>query len=79
MSIERLKMLKTRLKNYQECEEAILTGAQSYQIGKRELTRADLSEIANMIKYLENEIVREEAINSGKKRNTILGIVPRDI
>lgn len=79
MSKERLNMLKKRLKNYQECEEAILTGAQSYQIGKRELTRANLSEIADMIKYLEDEISREESKSLGKKRNATLGIVPRDI
>lgn len=79
MSKERLDMLKSRLKNYRDCEEAILTGAQSYQIGKRELTRANLSEIANMIKYLEDEISMEEAKTSGKKRNATLGIVPRDI
>ena len=49
-----LERYKKRLEQYYAAEEAILSGAQSYKVGSRSLTRANLNEIADMIKYLEN-------------------------
>ena len=37
--------MNARLKQYLEAEKAILVGGQSYRIGNRTLTRADLAEI----------------------------------
>jgi hypothetical protein len=74
----RLETLKTRLQQYIDCESAILSGAQSYAIGSRNLTRANLAEIAKMIKYLENEIAVEESKAAGKGRNRMFGVIPRD-
>lgn len=74
----RLETLRIRLRQYLACEEAILGGAQSYTIGPRNLTRANLAEIADMIKYLENEIANEEAKEEGRGRNLMFGIIPRD-
>lgn len=74
----RLETLQTRLTQYLECESAILSGAQSYAIGSRNLTRANLAEISSMIRYLEKEIANEESISSGKGRNRVFGVIPRD-
>ena len=74
----RLEMLNDRLTSYLTCEESILSGAQSYAIGGRNLTRANLSEISKMIKYLEKEISQEESKKSGSGRNRVAGIIPRD-
>lgn len=63
---------------YLNCEIAILEGAQSYQIGSKQLNRANLSHIRLMIEYLEKEIAQEESKISGKGRNRVLGIIPRD-
>lgn len=56
--------IEKRLELYYEAEEAILSGAQSYTVGKRQLTRADLSEIEATITNLENAI----AVLDNKRR-----------
>ena len=76
--MSRLTDLQTRLQQYSSCETAILDGAQSYGVGSRSLTRANLKEIADMIRYLEQEITAEQAKASGKRRNWSGGIIPRD-
>lgn len=43
---------RQRLQNYLACEEAILNGAQSYTIGSRTYTRADLEDIQSAIESL---------------------------
>lgn len=44
--------LNLRLKQYLEAEKAILIAGQSYKIGNRTLTRANLSEIQEAISSL---------------------------
>lgn len=61
-----------------QCEAAILAGAQSYAIGSRNLTRANLAEVTEMIKQLEKEIAIEEAKSAGRGRNKMFGVIPRD-
>jgi hypothetical protein len=78
MAETRLQTLETRLENYLKCEEAILSGAQSYQIGSRQMTKANLYHIKDMIKYLENEIEQEKSRIAGKGRNKSFGVIPRD-
>lgn len=78
MEISRLEDLKLRKAAYRECENAILGGAQSYQLSGRQLTRANLGEIAEMIKYLEKEIKAETAMSQGGGRNKMFGVIPRD-
>lgn len=75
----RLEMLQSRLQQYLNCEAAILSGAQEYMIGSRRLTRANLREIGNMIRYLEQEIANEQAKLAGGCRNRTIGVVPRDL
>lgn len=44
--------LNLRLKQYLEAEKAILIAGQSYKIGNRTLSRADLSEVREAISSL---------------------------
>lgn len=76
--MSRLTELQTRLQQYTSCEMAILDGAQSYGIGSRNLTRANLKDISEMIQYLEKEVAAETANQSGTGRNRTMGIIPRD-
>ncbi len=75
---EKIKKKKTRLDMYYAAEQAILGGAQSYSMGTRTLTRANLSEIKNMIDTLEDEIDQLEKQQSGRKPRKAFGVVPRD-
>lgn len=74
----RLQMYQARLSAYYAAEMAILEGAQSYKIGSRNLTRANLAEISDMIKYLEQRVAAEEAAEKGRGRNRVTGVIPRD-
>ncbi len=51
----KLEIKKDRLAQYYKAEEKILKG-QSYRIGTRQVTRADLAVVQNEIKELETEI-----------------------
>ena len=44
--------MNERLKQYLAAEKAVLVGGQSYRIGNRTLTRADLAEIREEIRLL---------------------------
>ena len=52
---------------------------QSYTIGSRSLTKADLSEIGERIKYWTNEVSRLENIEARGGRNRVFRVVPRDL
>lgn len=76
----RISRNSARLDLYYRAEEAILEGAQSYAIGSRNLTRADLGEITEMIATLEDKIAEDEAAlasATGGRRKSV-GIYPRD-
>lgn len=75
----RLKTYRTRLDLYIKAEAAILEGAQSYSIGSRHLTRADLAEIRKMINTLEDGIDEMEAALSGGGRRKCVRVIPRDV
>ena len=66
--------LKSRLLLYLEAEKKVLN-KQSYSIGSRSLTLANLSEIRNAIKELTNEIAEQE---SGGGKRKAFRVVPRD-
>ena len=50
------ELLNARLKQYIAAETAILTGGQSYKIGSRSLTRADLSQLKAIRDDLEAQL-----------------------
>ena len=53
--------------------------SQSYKIGTRSLTRADLGEVREQIKFWQNKVAELEKINSGNGRNRFYRAVPRDL
>lgn len=76
---ERIEKYQKRLDLYYKAEEAILDGAQHYEIGSRKLTRADLAEIRKMITELENNLDEmEKELNSGYRRKCVR-VIPRDV
>ncbi|RDY28646.1 DUF6148 family protein [Lachnotalea glycerini] len=75
---EKISKKKVRLEMYYTAEETILGGAQSYSMGTRSLTRANLAEIRNMISVLEDEIQELENLEKGKKPRKAFAVVPRD-
>lgn len=70
-----LEIKKNRLKLYYEAEEKVLN-SQSYTLGSKTLTRADLTAIQSMIKKLEGEIASLEQYGTLKRRS--VRIVPVD-
>lgn len=74
--VERLQRYKRQRELYLQAEEEILTGAQSYSIGSRTVTKGSLAEIAKMIAHLDSQITKLE--NSGGKRPAFR-VIPRDI
>ena len=70
-----LEIKKNRLKLYYEAEEKVLN-SQSYTLGSKTLTRADLTSIQNMIKKFEGEIASLEQYGTMKRRS--VRIVPVD-
>ena len=75
----RLNLYKERLELYIKAEASILEGAQSYSIGSRHLTRADLAEIRKMISTLEDGIDELESQLSGGSRRKCIRVIPRDV
>lgn len=63
------EQLQTRLELYLECERKILAG-QSYRIGDRELRRADLSTVQQMIDDLSAQIKALE-LKNGRRRQVV--------
>lgn len=72
---EQLIQVEARLSAYISAETAILSGAQSYSIGNRSLTRANLDQIRKAITELYAEKRRLERGNA----ITAHRVVPRDI
>lgn len=59
--------------------ELEVTTHQSYTIGTRSLSKANLAEIRQQIIFWRNEVARLENIASRKGRNRIMRVVPRDM
>lgn len=62
-----LDIKKERLQRYYEAEEKILN-SQSYALGSKQLTRADLSRVQSMIAKLESDIATLETRGTTKRR-----------
>lgn len=75
---ERLARTEARLAVYYEAELAVLSG-QSYSIGTRSLTRANLSLIREQIDNLENQVEELKSQSEGKGRRKAFRITPRDL
>jgi hypothetical protein len=69
-----LEQAQAKLDAYLAAETKVLAG-QSYEIGDRKLTRADLTEIRNGIEVWNNRVIGLSASLQGRGRSRV--IVPR--
>lgn len=70
-----LQTAQKHLEAWLEAELAISTG-QNYRIGTRWLTRADLSDVRQQIKFWRNEVIR---LQEGRRGMRVMRVVPRDL
>lgn len=73
-----LETAKRHLDAWLEAEIAV-TNAQSYTIGSRIMTKADLKEIRKTIEFWENKVAELENIARNGGRNRAKRFVPRDL
>ena len=59
--------------------ELELTTHQSYKIGSRSLTKADLGQIRKQIEFWQNQVAKLENAEKRGGRNRVLRAVPRDL
>ena len=59
--------------------ELELTTHQSYKIGSRSLTKADLGQIRKQIEFWQNRVAQLENIEKRGGRNRVVRVVPRDL
>lgn len=59
--------------------EAEIATSQSYTIGTRTLTRANLKEVRDQIKFWQNKVAELERAESRKGRNRAYRAIPRDL
>lgn len=72
-----LEEAQAQLMMWIEAERAVAS-SQSYTIGSRSLTRANLAEIAKRIDYWRNEVAAIKSGNKGGARR-VMRAVPRDL
>lgn len=77
MAIFAKNLCEEKLNTWLAAEEAIATG-QSYQLGTRMLTRANLSAVRSEIEYWAGKLAEAEAAEQRGGRNRIFQFVPRD-
>lgn len=73
-----LETAKKHLDAWLEAEMTVTTG-QSYTIGSRTLTRANLTEIRNAIDYWNGKVNQMENVERTGGRNRVRRVVPRDL
>ncbi len=78
MAVFSKKLCKSKLQTWLDAEEAVATG-QSYQIGTRMLTRADLKQIREQMEYWAGKLAEAEAEEKYGGRNRVFRFVPRDL
>ena len=77
MAIFGKKLCEEKLATWLAAEEAIATG-QSYQMGTRMLTRANLNAVREEMEFWAGELAKAEAAEQRGGRNRIFQFVPRD-
>jgi uncharacterized small protein (DUF1192 family) len=75
MAAWQLEEAREHLKRWLDAEMAVAMG-QSYRIGSRELTRANVADIRERINYWRREV---ERLESGRSGIRVLRGVPRDL
>ncbi len=77
MAIFSKKLCEEKLNTWLAAEEAIATG-QSYQIGTRMLTRANLKQVREQMEYWAGKLAEAEAEETRGGRNRIYRVIPLD-
>lgn len=77
MAIFSKKLCEQKLNTWLAAEEAIATG-QSYQMGTRMLTRANLKQVREEMEYWAGKLAEAEAAEQRGDRNRIFQFVPQD-
>lgn len=77
MAIFSKKLCEQKLNTWLAAEEAIATG-QSYQIGTRMLTRANLKQVREQMEYWAGKLAEAEAEEKRGGRNRIYRVIPMD-
>jgi len=78
MAVFSKELCKKKLNTWLAAEEAVATG-QSYQIGSRMLTRADLKQIREEMEYWAAKLAEAEAEEKSGGRNRAYRLVARDV
>lgn len=78
MAVITKKIAQEHLSLWLEAEAAIATG-QSYQIGSRSLTRANLTEVRKTIDYWASKVAAAENLEAAGGRNAVYRMVYRDL
>ena len=73
-----LEIARKHLSAWLEAELEVTTH-QSYTIGSRSLTKANLGEIRQQIEFWNKEVARLETIERHGGRNRVVRAVPRDL
>lgn len=73
-----LETAKKHLEMWLEAESEVAIN-QSYTIGGKSFTRANLGEIRKQIEYWSNKVQELENLAKRKGRNRIYRVVPRDL
>lgn len=78
---ELIKRREIAVKHFEEWTKAELevTTHQSYSIGSRSLTRANLGEIRKTIEYWRDQIEKLDNLLNTNGRNRVYRAVPRDL
>lgn len=76
---ERYEFRKSALKEARKAYLALLSGqVQSYAIGSRNLTKFDLTELAETVRKLEKEVDELSSVLNGGGKRKAVGVVLRD-
>jgi hypothetical protein len=78
MAVSLLERTQERLDLYYAAEKAILLG-QSYTIGSKSLTRANLAWVKSQIDVLESKVASLQSSAAGKGYRKAFRITPRDL
>ena len=78
MAIFSKEMCRQKLNTWLAAEESVATG-QSYQIGTRMLTRADLKQIREEMEYWAQKLSEAEAEEKNGGRDRLYHFVARDV
>lgn len=78
MAIFSKETCRQKLSTWVAAEEAIATG-QSYKIGSRSLTRADLKAVRDEMEYWASKLAEAEAEEKTGGRNRLHRFTPRDV